>query len=248
MKKVIKILKKYDRLISYSIAIISVTLYFFPKVTNPKLDIIITDFTDVYTIQKPIDGLSIKYFERDLKEDSLNLKILRIKLINNSRNNILTSHYDPNVSFGINFKNTTILGFNIVNFNDTYLKDNIFNSIDGNVLRFNKILFDSKRYVEFEVHILYNINKETTISVFGKIAGVDKLTISDNDKMTVKDWISLALWLIGIFAALYIIGLIANYIGLFIEYLKERIRRKYLINIYVKRFKSLNENRMILAD
>jgi hypothetical protein len=140
--------------------------------------------SNVLDVHTKMDDLKIIFRGDDLYKNEQNLMIYTIKIINDGDIDILQSHYDENLDWGIKINGGTVIDKpKIVSSNYPYLFENINPSIDStNRIIFNKIIFEKGKYITFDVLVLHSISHIPTLTSFGKIAGIESIEIKDINK------------------------------------------------------------------
>lgn len=197
--------------------------------------------TDFFQKDKKIEPLSVFYKDIDLQKNDLNIKIFRIKLLNNGDTDISESFYDKNLPFGLRVMNGKFVGYTLVNSlgSDEYLTKN-FNhefkdSTSSDSIIFKKIIFDKGKYIFFDLMILHNVNVNPKLEALGKITGLDKLEVfleKEKEKFTLKDFVYLVSIVALMFIALFLwIGII-NFIYQVIDRITKFRRENYIKKLY----------------
>lgn len=129
---------------------------------------------NVLDINEPLQDLQILFQNSNIRQENLNLKVYRVKILNNGATNITQGDFDQNDNWGIKIPSATrVIETRIVESNNEYLRENLNPSVvDPTTIRFSKVIFDRDTYFTVEMLVLYP--KEITPALFltGKIAGI----------------------------------------------------------------------------
>ena len=223
-------IKKYSQGISIAIGIFGILLalyqYFYPIERNANLTIYQKSTFDAFQINKEIERLKVFFDSTNIQNAGLNLKVYKLKLVNNGDIDINKDLYDEEIPFGLKVDSGTVIGYSILNGSDNYLKNNFnIQLLDSNTLEFNKIMFDKNSFIEFEIMVMHKAIHTPKLVTTGKIEGITTITITSEEEPTEttwKDWLSVILFIILLFIGIYAI----IHIGYEVYYLIIRIRNK----------------------
>ncbi|HEY5220800.1 MAG TPA: hypothetical protein VIJ29_01450 [Candidatus Paceibacterota bacterium] len=141
----------------------------------------ITNETNVFDVNAPIQDLQVLFQGNDIQQNNLNLRIYEVKVINNGGTNITQNDFDQNGNWGIGVSTGTIIDTQLDNSNSDYITANLSPQIEnGNFVKLNKIIFDKGDSFTIELLVLYNKNTPPVLYLDGKIAGInaDQIEIS----------------------------------------------------------------------
>ena len=158
------------------------TVYF--KDTNPKLDFLIETNTKVLDLRENVRRLDIIYKSENIKESGKNLSILKIKIINTSDVNILSSYYDINDLLGFRLEHAEIVEKpEIIESSNAYIKKYLAVNLDstGNV-KFNPIIIDAGESFTLKILALHKTYDTPILKPFGKIAGIKNMSVIESFK------------------------------------------------------------------
>jgi hypothetical protein len=160
------------------------TVYFMD--TNPKIDFIYETNTNVFDIKENVKRLEVIYQGENIKLSNKSLSILRIKIINPSKVNILKTYFDSSDSLGFFFKNTEIVEKpEIVDASSEYLKHNLKYDIDSlGKIKFSPIILEGGEYFTLKLLVLHKQNVIPKLTPFGKIAGIKTLNVIETYNST----------------------------------------------------------------
>ena len=181
-------IKKWSKWIWGIIGVFAVlsALYFqFFYEKQPSIFSQIISEVNVLDIHEPLQDLQILFQGDDIQEKKLNLRIYTVRIENTGGIDILQNYFDQSDNWGIKVENARIIETRFVNSNSEYIKNNLLPQIqEGNIVKFNKIIFDQKDYFTIELLVLHDKNNPPYLYQIGKIAGIqeDNFKISTLEK------------------------------------------------------------------
>lgn len=190
---------------------------------KPDVEYQILNAANVLDLHTQLQDLKILFKEEDIQKTKKNLQIYTMRIANVGRVDILESHFDSQKQWGIEFSGGEIVQTpRMVDSNSEYLKDNIEPTVEGNsVVAFNKIIFERGKYFTVETLVLHDKDTAPTLTVLGKIAGIDdpqivaipRREVSFFGKVFYGNWlvqlVRAVLYVIGIFLFLATVGALA---------------------------------------
>ena len=144
---------------------------------RPNISFEIVNEANVLDIHKPLKNLIIYFQGEDIQQRDLNLRILTVRIENTGEVDILPSHFDQNIVWGIEVKNGKIIDeVRLVSSNSEYLNVNLCPKVLAeNTMEFKKLIFEKGKYFTFEILVLHKKEKFPEIVPIGKIAGIEKI-------------------------------------------------------------------------
>jgi len=160
------------------------TVYF--KDTNPKIDFIIEANTKVLDIKENVRKLDIMYQNENIKENGKNLSIIKIKIINSSDVNILSTYYDLNDLLGFRLENAEIVEKpEIIGSSNNYIRKHLkINLESSGSVKFNPIIIDGGESFTLKILALHKIHDIPLLKPIGKIAGIRNISVIESFKET----------------------------------------------------------------
>jgi hypothetical protein len=154
---------------------ISLWLGFFPPEQNSKLTFIQKSKFDAFTIEEPINELQILFNGKDIRENNLNLKIFKFKLINNGKRDIKETDFVKEIPFGVNIEKGKLVRVAIGKSNNyefgKSFKNNKYQDSLGVV--FKKLFIGKGEYVFFDLWVIHKKNLDPKASVQGRISDTE---------------------------------------------------------------------------
>ncbi|QNF29648.1 hypothetical protein [Metabacillus elymi] len=137
--------------------------------------------SDILDVRKPLKELDIYFEGEDIQKDNLNLKVIKFKVVNTGQVDILQNFYDVNEDWGFKISSGKIIEIRPTKTNSAYLEKNIKPvQVYTDFIKLKKIILEKEKYVTFEILVLHDKNSPPHIVPVGKIAGIDKIVITDS--------------------------------------------------------------------
>ncbi|MFZ3136350.1 MAG: hypothetical protein WA126_03035 [Thermodesulfovibrionales bacterium] len=164
-------------LLTIAFGIVGVYTYFHERKPNIQTEIV--GESNVLDLHKPLENLTIYFNNEDIQKKNLNLRIINIQISNSGEMDILQSHFDQKMKWGIKISNGQIINdARIVNTNSDYLKTMLSPKVIGDdIVEFEKVIFEKGKYFSIEILVLHDKETLPEITFIGKIAGIDKVLI-----------------------------------------------------------------------
>jgi hypothetical protein len=162
----------------WGIVIGLVALYYTVRGTRTSLVVDVVSESNVMDVRTPLKELSIVFQGQDIQKENANLRILGVRIVNEGEANILESHFDSKIPWGLHIEGGQLIEARVTGSNSEYLTDNLYPKIaDKNNVTFDKVIFDKGKYIALELLVLHNKNAEPKVRAIGKIAGMDSIPI-----------------------------------------------------------------------
>ncbi len=164
-----------------SLVIGLVALYYPVRGTKVNLAVDVAAESNVMDVRTPLKDLAILFQGQDVQKESLNLRILSVRLANEGEANILENYFDSRIPWGLRIDGGRLIEARITGSNSQYLLENLHPQIsEGTEVTFEKIIFDKGKYVNLELLVLHNKNVEPQVRPVGKIAGMDGIPVRNS--------------------------------------------------------------------
>lgn len=191
-----------------------------------KIQYRIINDSNLYSLHKPLESLKIMFNNEDINEKKLNLKILKIKVINTGNRDIIKDQFDNNLVWGVKFDNAKIVDkIKLIETSNSYLNKNIKIKNDFHTVEFNKLMFDVDSYFIIEVLLLHDLNIEPKLVALGKISGSKEIEIindTENDEFY------------GIFSGGILLNIIRFFLYIFVFIILISLLTLFMSNSYPK--------------
>ena len=134
--------------------------------------------TDVLDLRRSLDDLRIEFRGQDLKEQNLNLKVVRISVENSGETHIRAGDYS-NVDWGINVVDGQVIEVKVDRSDAANLiSTNDLRYVGSDSIAFPKIVFDKGDTFAIELLVLHANGVEPVVVPIGKIAGVKSFDLA----------------------------------------------------------------------
>jgi hypothetical protein len=173
-------------LIGFILTVFSVffAFYTFYYTKETKITFEITNQTNVLDILKPVNNLFITFQGDDIQKNNINLRSVTIKIENTGEQNILEADYDSRNIFGFKINKGEVIEAKLVGSNSEFLEQNInIQVVQPDTIKLEKIIFESNNYVLIEILVIHQKDNTPEIVPIGKIAGIDKMTVSSTSSV-----------------------------------------------------------------
>lgn len=193
MKKLLSFVKPHKVVIGtiwgISTTCISLYLTIWPIEQNPKLTIYQKQKFDIFTYDKPLDGLEVLLNKSDIRKDSFNLKVYKLKIINEGKRDIRYVDYSAETPFEIEISGGKAVRANVEQPGQGRIDRALVAGLnpDSTAVEFKKVFIGKDEFEFIDVWVLHKNNMEPTLSVSGKIADTG-IEYSQEDESKNIDW------------------------------------------------------------
>ena len=183
-----KYFKRLDRKFSWSflgflIAIISLGFIFFDKVIadkNPKLFLDVLTSASVLDVKEDLPKLEILFDGIDIRQQKLSLRILSIKIANDSSINITKELYDLEDPIGLLISPGKIIKTDLIDASNEYLRKNYsLRAVSENSILFKDVIIEAHQYFVVKLLVLHPADTIPSIKSQGHIAGVREIRVRE---------------------------------------------------------------------
>ncbi len=162
-----------------SVAVIAVIAglvgFYYQFLTEPNVSSQIVNEINVLDVHRPLANLQVLFQGNNIQENNLNLKAYRVKFQNTGNADIKQNDFDTNNNWGIRVEGGTIIEVRLVESDSDYIKTELDpRTEDSQSIKFNKVLFDKKRFFTIELLVLHSKNVSPTLYRTGKISGIQE--------------------------------------------------------------------------
>jgi hypothetical protein len=150
-------------------------IYFAMKSPKPSVRYSIVYESNVLDVHNPLKDLTILYRGEDLRAQKKNLRIIRVKVVNNGQVDIKQGDFDQTEPWGLQLKNAQLVETpRILESNSDYILSKLAVTQTNNVIEFTKVIFEREKFFTLELQVLHDIGQTPELSVVGKIVGIEK--------------------------------------------------------------------------
>lgn len=174
--------RRFDRLLAsgiftFGLAAIGILLTLYYE-RSAKLDIAIMSDTDVVQVREGFSDVKVLFQDRDIVRDGLRLHLILVQIANSGSADILQSHYDQKMDFGIKVSEGTVIDARTVGSNSEYLSQSLHPAIkDGSQVVFDKPIFERRKGATVSMLVLAPAAASIQVAAIGKIAGIDSIPV-----------------------------------------------------------------------
>jgi hypothetical protein len=201
--------------------------------------------SNVLDIRAELTKLDILYNGNNLKQKNQNLRVINLRIINTGTEHILNTFYDDNDLLGFKVVDGEIIeNPEVLDASNEYLKNNLIVTSDStNLVRFSKVIIESREFFVLKVLILHKRGASPSIIPVGKVAGVSRIALVNKIEVTETKsffkkvfegnlWVQIAksfFYFLIVLVAIIIIALS----GAGISDLKDKVKRKKLVKEFI---------------
>jgi hypothetical protein len=172
----------------------------------------IVNEVDVLDVRSSVEDLKITFQRQDIQENNLNLRIYTIRVKNTGAIDILRSHFDQDVPWGVRVTNGKAIEAKIVGGSSDYLRTKVNPRVASeDFVEFSQSIIEERAFLTFDLLVLHTKGEPPDIKPTGKIAGINEIPITrilarDSDSSFFSDLFPGSLWVqLGRFAS-YVAG------------------------------------------
>jgi len=149
---------------------------------KPHISFEIINTTNILDIHATVEKLTILFQGEDIQKENLNLCIITVKVVNDGGTDILQSHYDEDVIWGLELFDGEIIENRLMDSNSDYIKSKLNPKLKSNtnIIEVEQLIFERNKYFILEMLVLHDKQMVPRIVPKGKIAGIEKLEIVDS--------------------------------------------------------------------
>ena len=183
-----KILRKLDRKFTLGFVLTifgAVYLVYNIFITDKYPQIYFDVFTNtaVLDIKEDLPKLKIIFEGLNIKEQNLSLRIVSLKVLNDSTQHIRKVDYDTEDPIGFQVQPGQIIKTEFVDTSNDYLAKNLtFSCPTNNLVHFKDVIFDAHQFFVIKLLVLHPANQTPTVSPVGHIAGMKHILVRESYK------------------------------------------------------------------
>jgi len=147
---------------------------------HPQLYLDVLTSTAVLDIKEQLPNLKISYDGIDIREKSLSLQILTVKVLNDSTRNILKGYYDPDDPVGIRVTAGKVIRTELAEASSDYLQRNVtFETPTNSVIHFKNVILDAHEFFVLKLLVLHPAGEDVCIVPIGHISGMQRIIVRE---------------------------------------------------------------------
>jgi len=240
-------------LITFLVAALGLALVILLADKHPQIYYDIQASTSVLDIKEDLPKLDIFYDGIDIRQNSLSLRLISLKIVNDSSKELRIEDYDPRAPLGLKVTSGRILLAELTESSHEYLQTYVSLRKEGeNILYFGSVILNPRQYCILKLLVLHPADETPAIAPLGYFAGMDTIRIRETYREQAKEsvwskafagtWLVQTLRLLGylvggVGALIIIAGLINSFGDRRDEYKRKRNVRRFKKEIQL----SLNE-------
>src|SRR5207244_478191 len=152
--------------------------YLAMKSPKPSVRYSIVYESNVLDVHNPLKDLTILYRGEDLRAQKKNLRIIRVKVVNNGQVDIKQGDFDQTEPWGLQLKNAQLVETpKILESNSDYILSKLAVTQTNNVIEFTKVIFEREKFFTLELQVLHDVGQNPELSPLGKIVGIEKQVV-----------------------------------------------------------------------
>ena len=150
----------------------------FIRYIHPQLRYDILTNTSVLDVKEELGALSVLFDGIDIREKGLSLRVITIRVLNNSSVDILKGYYDDKAPLGLIISKGKIIKHEPLSASSEYLKDNLELKTEGdNVLHFPNLIIEARESFTIKLLVLHSRDDLPTLKPIGKVAGIKTVRV-----------------------------------------------------------------------
>lgn len=136
--------------------------------------------TSILELKEDVRKLKIIYDDLDIKEQKKALSVISFRVNNDGRKPLFKTYYDEMAPLGFTINSGKIINAEKISISNPYLEDNLQIYIkEEKKAIFSEVILDPGDYFVIKTLILHDESSSPTISPIGKIAGLDRIEITN---------------------------------------------------------------------
>ena len=159
----------------------SITIYDrFVADTHPQLYFDVMTSTAVLDIRENVPKLEVFFDGVNIREKDLALRVISVKVSNESSHDILRGHYDGEDLVGLRVQPGRIIKAELANSSNDYLARNLsFSSLTTDSIRFKDVILEANQYFVIKLLVTHPANTTPAISPLGHVAGMKQIFVRE---------------------------------------------------------------------
>ncbi len=158
-----------------------VGLYYALHERRPSISVQVVSQFDILDVRQPLQDLSILFQGADIQRSNQNLRTLHVQFSNDGEADLLQTQYDQSEPWGLILRGGRILKVQLLDASSPYIRSNLAPQLVGDtVVHLNKLILERGRHFTLDLLVLHAKSGQPTLSVTGKIVGVDSIAVRFN--------------------------------------------------------------------
>ena len=180
--------------------------------------------TAVMDIKEDVPTLDIFFDGVNIKQQNQSLRIMSIRIVNDSSRDILKGLYDPKDLLGFRLSHGKIIRVNVIKTSNEYLSRNLSLAIDkNNTIILPEVIIEAGESFVVKMMILHASNETPTIIPTGHIAGMKAILIRElyREGEVLPFWtrvFSDSIWIHIVRLIIYVMIVITIFLAIFVPF------------------------------
>ncbi len=147
---------------------------------HPGLRYDILTSTSVLDVKEEVSNLSVLFDGMDIRKQGLSLRVITIRILNDSAKDILKGFYDDKAPLGLSLSTGKIIRSELAGASNDYLAQNVVLSApDDKSLLFPNLIIEGGQSFSLKLLVLHPKNEVPTVRPLGKIAGIQSIPVHE---------------------------------------------------------------------
>ncbi len=148
--------------------------------SGPRLRYDILTSTPVLDVRENVSKLSILLDGIDIRQQKKSLRVITVRIMNDSQKDILKGHYDDAEPLGLRISTGRVIKSDLVIGSNPYLERQLVpRQYDDTTLVFPSVILEAQEYFVVKLLVLHDEGKQPDITPIGKIAGIRTIPVTD---------------------------------------------------------------------
>lgn len=184
----LKNLKKIDQKFAWSFLGVLLALMFgsytgYREYINskpPSLQFDILTSTSVLDVRERLSNLSVLFDGIDIRKQGRALRVITVRVLNDSPKDILKGHFDDKAPLGLHISTGKIIKTELAEASNDYLRKKFTVGTKGdNTLLFPSFILEAREYFVLKLLILHPEGQIPSIEAIGKVAGIKTIRVRE---------------------------------------------------------------------
>lgn len=155
---------------------------------RPALRYDILTSTSVLDVKEEVSNLNVLFDGMDIRKQGLSLRVITVRILNDSSKDILKGFYDDRAPLGLSVSTGKIIKSELAGASNDYLSENaLLTARDETALLFPSLIIEAGQSFTVKLLVLHPSNEVPALKALGKIAGVPSIPIREAYKDVGKE-------------------------------------------------------------
>lgn len=148
--------------------------------SSPHLRYDILTSTAVLDLREDVSKLSVLFDGIDIRQQKKSLRVITVRVVNDSQKDILKGYYDEAEPLGLRLSTGRIIRSDLVTGSNPYLERQLVpRQRDDRTLVFPVVILESQEYFVVKLLVLHTEGEQPEITPIGKIAGIRTIPVAE---------------------------------------------------------------------